>query len=345
MGKLTRRHLLLLVVFGLLGLLAAGVVQAQLKATAVVYAWDQENLQYKNSNVAIAFNGEWVQFMHELGYDKTDYLDACGTGTSTPWAGILEYGLYHEDLDGAPGFQETREWKLIHCDRDGDGDFDNADLSVRPPDSYTEYSGGVLEVVASDVETECTTGNCLNEIVTTLFINMDVDCDGNLNTDIPDGGVCFYAEARTPPPPTGPLWSGPLQARISAGGGDKTVNFKITPLAVTLSSFSATWQGNGVLVAWETALELNTAGFNVWRSTDPEAGYVQANDTMIPSAFPGAGEPASYSYYDGDIQPGTDYYYKLEELELGGTSNWYGPVVATSVARGSTVYLPLVYGR
>jgi len=37
---------------------------------------------------------------------------------------------------------------------------------------------------------------------------------------------------------TGPLWQGPLQARVTAGGGDKTVNFSVRgPNAIVLEKF------------------------------------------------------------------------------------------------------------
>ena len=40
-------------------------------------------------------------------------------------------------------------------------------------------------------------------------------------------------------------------------------------------------------VTWETALEIDTVGFNLWRSTNVGSGYVQVNDTLIPAASPG----------------------------------------------------------
>ena len=99
------------------------------------------------------------------------------------------YGLYHEDNDtvpGAPGFQESQKWSLISCDRDGDGDFDNADLTS-PPSPYDRReifaecnsAGSVCyvdEATEKDVVTTCTTGNCLTEIVTTIRVNLDQDC-------------------------------------------------------------------------------------------------------------------------------------------------------------------------
>jgi len=109
--------------------------------------------------------------------------------------------------------------------------------------------------------------------------------------------------------------------------------FEIYPTAVELSAFSASWQGGAVKVVWETALEHDTVGFNVWRSTSERGDYVQVNDDLIPSASPGSTWGGSYVFINQNVTPGTTYYYKLDELEVGGAHNWYGPVIAESPKR------------
>ena len=90
--------------------------------------------------------------------------------------------------------------------------------------------------------------------------------------DVP-AGVCFYAEARVPPPPEPiPWWAGNLQARITYGGGDKTVNFSPQPAttAVTLGSFAARWTEAGsqpvILGAVAAVLGGAAVGALVWRT-------------------------------------------------------------------------------
>jgi hypothetical protein len=298
MGKFVRLVGSALVLIGLL-FAVTGVTHAGLKATAVVYAWDQVAGKFQNSNVIIDFDGSWVSFLHELNFDKniypTDYPDhqvpeACPGGGTTRWAGEMEYGLYHTDDDplNAPGFVMSRNWQLVSCDRDGDGDFDNADLSLPPQTAITPYLGGTFEILSIDVPTPCTTGNCLNEIVTTFFVNIDNDCDGNPNPDLPPGGLCFYAEAQTPLT-SEPFWSGPLQARISAGGGDKTVNFdpQPVPTAITLLAFTATPLQDSISVEWVTASEIDSIGFNLYRGDSPDQQDIQLNDVLISSQEPG----------------------------------------------------------
>ncbi|HUS70907.1 MAG TPA: hypothetical protein VM075_09075 [Anaerolineae bacterium] len=189
----------------------------------------------------------------------------------------MELGLYNVDNapDGAPGWRESRAWKLVACDRNGDGEFNNADLAVQPMDYVLPYTGGTLTVITKDQPVGCTTGNCKYEIVTTIFINTDSDCDGNQNTDIPAGGLCFYAEARTPVIEIGSplLWRGNIQARISTGGGDKTVNFDVkgarVGTAVTLASFTAKSAAHGSVpvTLWAMAALLGIAALGVltWR--------------------------------------------------------------------------------
>jgi hypothetical protein len=97
------------------------------------------------------------------------------------------------------------------------------------------------------------------------------------------------------------------------------------PTAVTLASFTAAWQKDQVVVTWETAVEIDTLGFNLWRSETRDGSYDQVNNALIPAASPGGVWGGSYTYTDSDVTPGRTYYYKLHEIEAGGVSNWYGP--------------------
>jgi hypothetical protein len=280
----------------------------------------------------------------------------------------MYYGLYHTDTTGEPGFQETRKWSLISCDRNGDlsGAFDGADREL-PPSPYDrgEWRGDQLPPLAEpwgpytecnalgtwcyvdedndkDVLTGCTTGNCANEIVTTIQVNLDQDCDGNVDQALIDmglpvvGGVpqmlCFYAEARTPWPDlveTRGMWQGPIQARIGDAGGDKTVSFKINTItAVELAAFDAAAQDNGVLLNWETATELDNLGFNIYRADSQVGEMSKINLSLIPSKDPGSTVGAAYSFLDEAAVAGATYYYWLEDVDVSGATEMNGPVAA-----------------
>ncbi|MGD1994779.1 MAG: hypothetical protein PVI59_16420, partial [Anaerolineae bacterium] len=205
--------------------------------------------------------------------------------------------------------------------------------------SIQPYLGGTFDILSIDEITPCTTGNCLDEIVTTFFVNVDNDCDGTPNADLPPGGVCFYAEAQTPLT-SDPFWSGPLQARISAGGGDKTVNFVPEPVvtAVTLMAFTATPVEDDIALAWETATEIDSVGFNLYRGDGPYQQDIQLNDMLIPSQAPGNSLGGSYFFLDTDVEKGRTYYYWLEDVSLEGNT-LYGPVQASTYYR---IFLPQV---
>ncbi len=109
---------------------------------------------------------------------------------------------------------------------------------------------------------------------------------------------------------------------------------------VVLSSFTATGHDGHVLVAWETASEIDNDGFNLWRSEAAEGEYAKLNTHLIP-ARGGPTTGASYSYDDEAVTNGVTYRYKLEDVDLYGVSTFHGPVAATP-QRLHWLYLPLV---
>lgn len=96
--------------------------------------------------------------------------------------------------------------------------------------------------------------------------------------------------------------------------------------AVTLVSFTATPQGQAVLLRWETASEVNMLGFTVWRAESAEGDSVPISD-LIPAEGDIVG--AVYQYTDADVEPGRTYFYWLEAVEVTGASAFHGPVSAT----------------
>jgi hypothetical protein len=105
---------------------------------------------------------------------------------------------------------------------------------------------------------------------------------------------------------------------------------KDAPLSVTLASFTATASDGCVEVAWETATEINTAGFHVWRSDNPLTGFVRVTSGLIASTSEMETMGAAYSFRDCgvDFSTGKKYYYLLEESEIDGpvSGNMHGPI-------------------
>jgi hypothetical protein len=81
-----------------------------------------------------------------------------------------------------------------------------------------------------------------------------------------------------------------------------------------------------VRVTWKTETEMNTAGFNLYRSTSPDGPFDEkVNEELIaPSADPLTGK--EYMHIDTSAQAGVTYYYQLQEVERDGTVNTFGPI-------------------
>ena len=96
------------------------------------------------------------------------------------------------------------------------------------------------------------------------------------------------------------------------------------PTAISLVNFKAKVNGDGsVILAWETASEVDNAGFNVYRSRRSDGTYKKVNGKLIPAQGNGA-YGASYSFED---TPGRGtFYYKLEDVDYNGVSTMHGPV-------------------
>ena len=110
-----------------------------------------------------------------------------------------------------------------------------------------------------------------------------------------------------------------------------TRKFGIPAILLFIAAISLTWlawRGSReatVLVEWSTASELNTAGFNLYRSESPDGPFVLVNQVMIPASADALAGSA-YTYKDYPVQPGKRYYYQLEELEFDGGSSRFGPI-------------------
>jgi hypothetical protein len=94
-----------------------------------------------------------------------------------------------------------------------------------------------------------------------------------------------------------------------------------TPTLITLSSFTA----KGKKLEWVTESEIDNAGFNIWRAEAEAGPYVQLNDEIIP-AKGSATQGAKYTFTDKTAQGRNTYFYKLQDIDVYGTSTFHGPV-------------------
>lgn len=110
--------------------------------------------------------------------------------------------------------------------------------------------------------------------------------------------------------------------------------------AITLASFTAEPAGMAsVRLNWETAVEIDSAGFNLHRAIAADGPYTRLNPLLI--AATGAGGGASYSYIDTPPGPRV-YFYKLEEVDVYGESTFYDPVSVAFLTSWPKIFLPTI---
>lgn len=72
-------------------------------------------------------------------------------------------------------------------------------------------------------------------------------------------------------------------------------------------------------IEWETETEIDTAGFNIYRSDTADGEFVRINDQVIPSQSD-AVSGAAYLFTDYEVERGKTYYYRLEDIEFDNTT-------------------------
>lgn len=132
--------------------------------------------------------------------------------------------------------------------------------------------------------------------------------------------------------PLGPELGGPFgldaeNALLFSGGTLLFTNGVIAPsgesTAIELVSFTAEVGADGTVTqTWETATEVDSAGFNLYRSRRKNGVYKKINNALIP-AKGDVVSGASYRFVDKPCK-GT-FYYKLEEVDSNGISTMHGP--------------------
>lgn len=103
--------------------------------------------------------------------------------------------------------------------------------------------------------------------------------------------------------------------------------FDEDPLPVTLSSFFAEFSEGASMLQWTTQSESNNQGWHIYRSESEDANLsIQINENMIPGAGTTT-EQTDYLFEDEyELAPLQTYFYWLESIDYGGTTNMHGPV-------------------
>jgi hypothetical protein len=101
-----------------------------------------------------------------------------------------------------------------------------------------------------------------------------------------------------------------------------TLGDRTRPLPVSLTAFSATVAGVNANLAWTTATEKNSAGFEVQVST---TGSSYRKIAFVASKSPNSQQQQNYTYVDTEAGKTGTRYYRLRQVDLDGTES-FSPV-------------------
>ncbi len=125
------------------------------------------------------------------------------------------------------------------------------------------------------------------------------------------------------------------------GNNTATVTLNVQPTAISLRYLRAERSEAGVVIRWATDTSQQTLGFHLLRSSDALRAHAQrVTPSLVAAASNGRAE-----YVLIDNEAGSEYAtYWLQEIELSGAVNEYGPVRANIAAPVATyrILLPVV---
>ena len=104
----------------------------------------------------------------------------------------------------------------------------------------------------------------------------------------------------------------------------------------SVAEFGATVEGGRVVLYWETAFELGTAGFHVERLEPISGDYDRLNDTLLPALITSP-QGGRYTFVDPSGWPDQSYTYRLVEQEVWGSTRVHGPYTVTPVESAQQV--------
>ena len=135
----------------------------------------------------------------------------------------------------------------------------------------------------------------------------------------------------------------PATATPTIVAGTNTQDLQLTastPTLALLSSIKAFVAGNGVLVRWQTASEVGSVSFDLYRQGAAADQWIKVNAEPILAANSTAG--SAYAVADAGAKPFASHSYRLVELEEQGTTQVYGPFTLRAEAPAPETAPPAV---
>jgi len=100
--------------------------------------------------------------------------------------------------------------------------------------------------------------------------------------------------------------------------------YRPSPTLTFISAFRVYHDGGRVVVHWETASEIGTVGFYLFRKDNSTSQYQQVNKNLL-TALLDAPQGGIYRYADNTAPAREHYTYKLVEVEATGAQHSHGP--------------------
>ena len=126
--------------------------------------------------------------------------------------------------------------------------------------------------------------------------------------------------------------------------GDLEIVFPMdgdSTLPVTLSSFTAVLTADmHVNLTWVAETEVDHAGYNVLRSEVKELSTAIFINTSLIDEGQNVGTQVKYNFLDKEVYHNAVYYYWLENVDLNGETEYYGPITAYVNADGEGPGIP-----
>ncbi len=185
-------------------------------------------------------------------------------------------------------------------------------------------------------------GSCITSVNETLFSNklqVELVSSGTAVPTTPELLFSVTMDIDNPNTTAGLSWNNSdtiiyddsnfAQRTTELIGGDNST------LPVVLSSFTASYvaQFDHVEIDWSTASEDGNAGWNLYRGLSEEAMAMGEVVLLNQGLIPGAGTTTQPTYYDFiddyNLTSGTEYWYWLESVDLGGEVYIFDPIALT----------------
>ena len=172
--------------------------------------------------------------------------------------------------------------------------------------------------------------------------------DTNVYFDIPDDTCPYTIHVEINHPQEAPInqysrviFRGWLDDQMV--GQQTLMSYVAAPTGVELAAFAARvirgLEGPSVRLVWETASEIDNAGFNIFRGTSKAGQRHMINRQLIPACGDEL-KGQTYTFGDCDVTEGRTYHYWLEDVDLRGTATMHGP---TSVTVGDLAAEPVMF--